>query len=89
MSGVFLCKKKVSKMKLIKIKAYDKEATGNDDEVELGKKREYLVNPDTISYISDVTEQIANLPGKFYQIRLTNDVCLIVNTAELANIGIA
>lgn len=76
-------------MKLIKIKAYDKEATGNDDEFELGKKREYLVNPDTISYISDVTEQIANLSGKFYQIRLTNDVCLIVNTAELANIGIA
>lgn len=76
-------------MKLIKIKAYDKEATGNDDEVELGKKREYLVNPDTISYISDVTDQIANLPGKFYQIRLTNDVSLIVNTAELANIGIA
>lgn len=89
MSGVFLCKKKVSKMKLIKIKAYDKEATGNDDEVELGKKREYLVNPDTISYISDVTEQIANLPGKFYQIRLTNDISLIVDTAELVNIGIA
>lgn len=88
MSGVFLCKKKVSKIKLIKIKAYE-FSDEKDDAVELGEKWECLLNPDTISYISDVTEQIANLPGKFYQIRLTNDVCLIVNTAELANIGIA
>ena len=75
-------------MKLIKIKAYE-FSDEKDDTVELGEKWEYLVNPDTISYISDVTDQIANLPGKFYQIRLTNDVSLIVNTAELANIEIA
>lgn len=70
-------------MKFMSIKAYDFESNSRGDEVTLDEKRDYLVNPDSICYIVDVTDQVINRSGVFCQLRLSNDVCLVVDALDL------